>query len=79
MPMPARDLWTKIQKELHGRTDREQLRILRRHLDSWHDSWKGPYADLNLVGFSEPVVKRGPFDRTSGRPMAMRVRHITLD
>ncbi len=46
MPMPAKDLWTKIQKELGGRTDREQLRIVKRYLDDWHDSWKGPYADL---------------------------------
>ena len=46
MPMPARDLWTKIQKEIGGKTDREQLRIVQRYLDGWHDSWRGPYADL---------------------------------
>ena len=46
MPMPAKDYWAKIQKELHGKSDREQHRILRHHLDGWHDSWRGPYADL---------------------------------
>ena len=46
MPMPARDLWTKIQREIGGKTDREQCRILRRYLEGWHDSWRGPYADL---------------------------------
>ena len=44
--MPARDLWTKIQGEIGGKTDREQRRILQRYLDGWHDSWRGPYADL---------------------------------
>ena len=46
MPLPAKDLWAKIQKEIHGKSDRDQLRILHRHLDGWHDSWKGPYWDL---------------------------------
>lgn len=46
MPLPARDFWTKIQKEIHGKPDREQLRIVRGYLDAWHDSWKGPYWDL---------------------------------
>lgn len=46
MPMPARDLWNKIQKELHGKAGRAQLEVLKRYLDGWHDSWKGPYADL---------------------------------
>ena len=46
MPMPARDLWTKIQKEIGGKTESEQLRIVQRYLDGWHDSWRGPYADL---------------------------------
>ncbi len=46
MPMPARDLWTKIQKEIGDKTEREQLRIVQRYLDGWHDSWRGPYADL---------------------------------
>ncbi len=44
--MPARDLWSQIQKQLHGRAEPEQLRILRGHLDSLHDEWKGPYKDL---------------------------------
>lgn len=46
MPLPAKDLWAKIQKEIHGKSERDQLRILHRHLDGWHDSWKGPYWDL---------------------------------
>ncbi len=46
MPMPAGDLWNKIQKEMQGTSDRAQLEVLRRYLDGWHDSWKGPYADL---------------------------------
>ena len=44
--MPTRDLWTKIQKEIGGKADREQLRIVERHLNGWHDSWRGPYADM---------------------------------
>ena len=46
MPLPARDLWAKIQKEIRGQPEREQLRILQSYLDGWHDSWKGPYWDL---------------------------------
>ena len=46
MPLPARDLWAKIQKEIRGQPEREQLRILQSYLDDWHDSWKGPYWDL---------------------------------
>ena len=46
MPMPARHLWSQIQKQLHGRTEPEQLRVLRGHLDNLHDEWKGPYKDL---------------------------------
>ncbi len=46
MPMPAKDLWSHIQKELRGRAEDEQLRILRRHLAGLHDEWKGPYKDL---------------------------------
>ena len=44
--MPARHLWSQIQKQLHGRTEPEQLRVLRGHLDNLHDEWKGPYKDL---------------------------------
>ena len=46
MPMPARDLWSRIQKELQGRSEDEQLRVLRRHLADLHDEWKGPYKEL---------------------------------
>jgi ribosome-interacting GTPase 1 len=46
MPMPARHLWSQIQKQLHGRSEPEQLRVLRGHLDNLHDEWKGPYKDL---------------------------------
>lgn len=46
MPLPARDFWAKIQKEIRGKPDREQLRIVQGYLDAWHDSWKGPYWDL---------------------------------
>ena len=44
--MPARHLWSKIQKELRGRTEAEQLQILHRYLSELHDEWKGPYKDL---------------------------------
>lgn len=44
--MPARDLWSHIQKEIAGRGEAEQLRALRQHLDNLHDEWKGPYKDL---------------------------------
>ncbi len=46
MPMPARHLWSQIQKQMQGRSEPEQLRILRGHLDGLHDEWKGPYKDL---------------------------------
>ncbi|HJP29466.1 MAG TPA: GTPase [Candidatus Latescibacteria bacterium] len=46
MPMPARHLWSHIQKQLRGRPEPEQLRLLRGHLDDLHDEWKGPYKDL---------------------------------
>lgn len=46
MPLPARDFWAKIQKEIRGKPDREQLRVVQGYLDAWHDSWKGPYWDL---------------------------------
>lgn len=46
MPMPARHLWSQIQKQLRGSSEAEQLRIVRRHLDELHDEWKGPYKDL---------------------------------
>lgn len=46
MPLPAGDFWIKIQKEIQGKSEREQLRILQGYLDSWHDAWKGPYWDL---------------------------------
>ena len=46
MPMPARDLWSRIQKQLQGCAEDEQLRILRQHLGDLHDEWKGPYKDL---------------------------------
>lgn len=44
--MPAKDLWSQIQKQTRGRSEDEQLRILRRHLGELHDEWKGPYKDL---------------------------------
>ena len=44
--MPARDLWSRIQKQLRGRAEAEQLRILQTHLSELHDEWKGPYKDL---------------------------------
>ena len=46
MPIPAKDLWSKIQKELRGLSEDEQLRVLRQHLGALHDEWKGPYKDL---------------------------------
>lgn len=46
MPMPARHLWSHIQKQTRGRSEDEQLQILRRNLAELHDEWKGPYKDL---------------------------------
>jgi len=51
MPMPARHLWSQIQKQMQGRSEPEQLRILRGHLDGLHDEWKSPYKDLDLTAF----------------------------
>jgi len=31
---------------MRGKSEREQLRVVQGYLDSWHDSWKGPYWDL---------------------------------
>ncbi len=44
--MPARDLWARIQKQLQGRAEDEQLRLLQSHLDELHEEWKGPYKEL---------------------------------
>lgn len=46
MPVPARDLWTRIQREIRDKPGRQELRIARGCLNSWHDSWKGPHWDL---------------------------------
>ena len=46
MPMPARHLWSKIQKQLQGKPEAEQLRLLQSHLADLHDEWKGPYKEL---------------------------------
>jgi hypothetical protein len=46
MAIPANDLWAKLQKELGGKSNPEQLVILRRYLDAWPDEWKGPYQAL---------------------------------
>lgn len=46
MPLPAQDLWVKIQKEISGKSNREQLVILQSYLSDWPDTWKGPYRDL---------------------------------
>ena len=44
--MPARDLWARIQKQLQGRAEDEQLRLLQSHLRELPDEWKGPYKEL---------------------------------
>jgi|TARA_B100000809_G_scaffold261689_1_gene311049 hypothetical protein len=36
---------------MQGRSEPEQLRILRGHLDGLHDEWKSPYKDLYLTAF----------------------------
>lgn len=46
MPLPASDFWTKIQKELSGKANPEQIAILQRYLDTWPNEWKGPYQEL---------------------------------
>ena len=46
MAVPARDLWAKIQKELSGKTQPEQIAIVQDYLDDWPDEWKGPYQEL---------------------------------
>jgi ribosome-interacting GTPase 1 len=56
MPMPARDLWSRIQKQLQGRPEDEQLRILRRHLDELRDRLRRLAARLET---HEAVRSRG--------------------
>lgn len=46
MPIPASGLWNKIQRELGGKSNPEQIAIIRRYLDDWPDEWKGPYQEL---------------------------------
>lgn len=46
MAVPASDLWIKIQKELSGKSNQDQIVLIRRYLDDWPDEWKGPYQEL---------------------------------
>lgn len=46
MAVPASDLWIKIQKELSGKSNQDQIALIRRYLDDWPDEWKGPYQEL---------------------------------
>src|SRR5687768_17617915 len=46
MAVPASDLWIKIQKELSGKSNLDQIAVIRRYLDDWPDEWKGPYQEL---------------------------------
>ena len=46
MPLAAKDLWVKIQKEMKIRSSPEQIAILHRHLNDWPDEWRGPYWEL---------------------------------
>lgn len=46
MALPASEQWAKIQKEVAGKTNTEQISIIRNYLDQWPDEWKGPYRDL---------------------------------
>src|SRR5215218_2091991 len=46
MAVPASDLWIKIQKELSGKSNQEQIALIRDYLDDWPDEWKGPYQEL---------------------------------
>lgn len=46
MALPANELWAKIQKELSGRTNPDQIAVLKKYLSSWPEEWKGPYRDL---------------------------------
>ena len=46
MAVPASDLWIKIQKDLAGKTNSEQIAIVERYLHDWPDEWKGPYQEL---------------------------------
>lgn len=46
MPLAAKDLWVKIQKEMKNRSNPEQIAILHSHLNDWPDEWRGAYWDL---------------------------------
>ena len=46
MAVPASDLWVKIQKEIAGKANPEQIAIVQHYLDDWPDEWKGPYQEL---------------------------------
>jgi hypothetical protein len=46
MALPAHELWAKIQKELSGKTNPDQIAVLKKYLSTWPEEWKGPYRDL---------------------------------
>jgi ribosome-interacting GTPase 1 len=46
MALPASEQWARIQREITGKSNSEQISIIRNYLDNWPDEWKGPYRDL---------------------------------
>lgn len=67
MPLPAKELWRRIRKEITGQPESRQIAILHRYLADWPRDFKGPYqvqrakledllADLERV---QAVKRRG--------------------
>jgi hypothetical protein len=55
MPMPARHLWLQIQKQTQGRSEDEQLRVLRGHLGNLHDPFHiKPQGEASVVFTGAP-------------------------
>lgn len=46
MPLPAKELWRRICKEITGQPESRQIAILHRYLADWPIDFKGPYQVL---------------------------------
>jgi uncharacterized protein len=46
MAIPASELWSQIQRDLSGKSNVEQIAILKQRLQDWPSEWKGPYREL---------------------------------
>lgn len=76
MAVPASDLWIKIQKELGGKSNLDQIAVIRRYLDDWPDEWKGPYQELKdrLVNLSRRLQTTESIKSSSAREDPFHVK-----